>query len=118
MSADNRATVRPPFDPQDFARQSECLTARPSAGSASDTPELASSALEALIPVEDTSVPALAVAREDLDWFELAPRARALLEHIDGAASIEVICIRIGLPLTEGIDALDALAREGLVVWG
>ncbi len=109
--------MRPPFDPQDFARESECTTARPSAGSSSDSPELASSALEVLIPVEDTSVPALAVAREDLDWFELPPGARALLEHIDGAASVEVICIRIGLPLTEGIDALDALAREGLVVW-
>ncbi len=38
-----------------------------------------------------------------------------MLEHIDGATTVEVICIRMGVPLTEGIDALDVLSREGVV---
>ncbi len=60
---DERATVRPPFDPQDFARQSERSTARPTGGSPSESPELARGSLsEELIPAEETSIPVLAVA--------------------------------------------------------
>ena len=63
-----------------------------------------------------TSIPKLAVGHEDLEWFDITPAARRMLEYIDGAATLEVICIRMGLPLTEGMDAIDVLVREGLVV--
>jgi hypothetical protein len=116
-SSDDRATVRPPFDPQDFAKQSERMTVRPDADTPSEVPEIATPSIvvEAL-PMQETSVPKLAVSLDDLAWFDLSPDARRMLEFIDGASSLEIICIRMGLPLTEGMDAVDVLAREGLVV--
>jgi hypothetical protein len=116
---DNRETVRPPFDPQDFAKQSERLTVRPDADTPSETPEIGSpSMVVELLPAQETSIPRLAVGHEDLEWFDLSPNARRILEFIDGAASLEVICIRMSLPLTDGVDAIDALTREGIVVCG
>jgi hypothetical protein len=114
---DDRETVRPPFDPQDFARQTERLTVRPDADTPSETPEIGSpSMVVELLPAQETSVPKLAVGHEDLEWFDISPDARRMLQFIDGAATLEVICIRMGLPLTEGMDAIDVLVREGLVV--
>jgi hypothetical protein len=118
-SPDDRETVRPPFDPQDFAQQSERLTVRPDADTPSETPEIGSpSMVVELLSAQETSIPKLAVGHEDLEWFDISPDARRMLEFIDGAASLEVICIRMGLPLIEGMDAIDVLVREGLVVCG
>jgi hypothetical protein len=115
----DRETIRPSFDPQDFARQSERLTMRPDADTPSETPEIGNpSMVVELLPVQETSVPKLAVGHEDLEWFDISPAARRMLEYIDGAASLEVICIRMGLPLIEGMDAIDVLVHEGLVVCG
>jgi len=117
--SDDKDTIRPPFDPQDFAKQSERLTVRPDADTPSETPEIGSpSMVIELLPAQETSIPRLAVGHEDLEWFDLSPNARRMLEFIDGAASLEVICIRMGLPLTDGMDAIDALTREGIVVCG
>jgi hypothetical protein len=116
-SPDDRATVRPPFDPADFARESERRTMRPDADAPSQTPEVGSASIVVeTLAAQETSVPRLAVAHEDLEWFELSPNARRMLEFVDGAATLEVICIRMGLPLTEGMDAIEVLTREGLVV--
>jgi hypothetical protein len=117
--SDDRETVRPPFDPQDFAKQSELPTVRPHADTPSEVPEIGSpSMVIELLPAQETSIPRLAVGHEDLEWFDLSPNARRMLEFIDGTASLEVICIRMGLPLTDGVDAIDALAREGIVICG
>ncbi len=110
------STVRPPFDPQEFARQSERATLPPPVATPSDAPELASGTMEIFLPVEATTVPELTVAREDLEWFDLRPAARSLLAHIDGTASVEIISDRAGVPLIDALDLVDELARDGLVV--
>jgi hypothetical protein len=111
------ATIRPPFDPQEFARESERATLTPPAITMpSDAPELDTSTMEVFLPVEATTIPELAVAREDLEWFELPPLAQRLLEEMDGATSVEAICDRAGFVLTDAIDLVEELAREGLVV--
>ncbi|HEX4445328.1 MAG TPA: hypothetical protein VH044_01275 [Polyangiaceae bacterium] len=112
----DRATVRPPFDPQEFARQSERATLPPpTTSSPSDAPELVSGSMEVVWPVEGTSIPRLAVAREDLEWFELPPQARRLLEHVDGAATVETISGNAGVAITDATELFDELVREGIV---
>ncbi len=108
-------TARPPFDPQEFAHETERVTLPVPDATPSDAPELASGTIEVFLPFEATTIPELTVAREDLEWFDLAPLARRLLEHIDGEASVEAICLRAGLPVTDAIDLVEELAREGLV---
>jgi hypothetical protein len=110
-----KSTVRPPFDPQEFARESE-RTTLPPPGPTSDAPELASGTMEIFLPVEAMTIPELTVAREDLEWFDLPPQARTVLAQIDGEASVETISARAGLLLTDAIDLVEELAREGLVV--
>jgi hypothetical protein len=112
---DESTTVRPPFDPAEFARQSEVLTIPPPP--ALPGANLESGVKEALKPTRGTSVPALAVAEEDLEWFELPGHQHALLELVDGEASIEVIALRAGLPLGDVLDAFDELARERLIAY-
>ncbi|MGH7269634.1 MAG: hypothetical protein ACREJ3_04310 [Polyangiaceae bacterium] len=119
-SPSQRITARPPFDPQEFARQSERRTSppppEPFVRAGSETPEVVSGQFEDVVFVEETTIPVLAISQEDLAWFDLALPARTLLDHIDGETSVEGICIRAGLPLTEGIDLLGDLARDGIVV--
>ncbi len=108
-------TVRPPFDPQEFARQSERVTLPPPPRAPSDAPELVSGTMEVFWPVEPTSIPELIVARDDLEWFELPPLSRRLLEHVDGTANVETICGKSGVALTDATDLFEELLREGIV---
>ena len=108
-------TVRPPFDPQEFARQSELVTLPPPPKAPSDAPELVSGTMEVVWPVEATNIPTLAVAKDDLEWFELPPLCRKLLDHVDGTSSVETICARSGVSLTDASDLFDELVREGIV---
>jgi hypothetical protein len=57
----------------------------------------------------------LAVAREDLEWFELPAVARKLLELVDGHASIEIIAATAEVPLIDASNLFDDLVREGIV---
>jgi hypothetical protein len=109
------ATVRPPFDPQEFARQSERVTLPPPPKAPSDAPELVSGTMEVFWPVEPTTIPDLIVARDDLEWFELPPLGRKLLEHVDGTADIKAIAEKAGIALTDAADLFDELVREGIV---
>lgn len=108
-------TVRPPFDPQEFARQSERATLPPPDRTPSDAPELVSGSMEVVWPVEATSVPRLAVAREDLEWFELPAQARRLLEHVDGEATVGTISERAAVAILDATELFDELVREGIV---
>jgi hypothetical protein len=110
-----RATVRPPFDPQEFARQSERVTLPPPPKAPSEAPEVVSGTMEVFWPIEASAVPRLAVARDDLEWFELPPLALRLLEHVDGANTVETIAVRTATELTEATDVFDELVREGIV---
>jgi hypothetical protein len=116
-------TLRPPFDPEEFARQSECTTVPPPAGlpqcdpgNTSGTIETIGS-LDAVASLDADMVPALLVAREDLDWFDVSPLARQLLRDVDGSLSLGEICARSGQPLDDAIRAFEQLVRDGLVVW-
>ena len=114
-SGSELVTVRPPFDPQEFARQSERVTLPPPPKTPSDAPELVSGTMEVFWPVEATTIPELAVARDDLEWFELPPLCRKLLEHVDGAATVETICARSGCLDDRRRDLFEDLVREGIV---
>jgi hypothetical protein len=114
-SGSDLATVRPPFDPQEFARQSERVTLPPPPKTPSDAPELVSGTMEVFWPVEATTVVMLAVAKDDLEWFELPPLCRKLLEHVDGEANVETICARSGVSMTDAADLFEDLVREGIV---
>jgi hypothetical protein len=109
------ATVRPPFDPQEFARQSERVTLPPPPKAPSEAPELVSGTMEVLWPVEPTTIVELAVARDDLEWFELPPLCRRLLEHVDGVETVETICERSGVSMSDAVDLFEDLIREGIV---
>jgi hypothetical protein len=116
----DRVTVRPPFDPQEFARESERTTQPPPDAtiprSPSDAPELMSGSMEVVWPVEATAIPKLAVAREDLEWFELPEMARSLLAQLDGEATVGTIAARAGVPILEATDMFEELIREGIVI--
>jgi hypothetical protein len=109
-------TARPPFDPVEFARETERATLPPPPPLPSDAPEVTSGTMEVFWPVEAASVPALAVAREDLEWFELPPLARKVLEFVDGHRTIESIAEVTELPLVDASNLFDDLVREGIVV--
>ena len=114
-SGSELVTVRPPFDPQEFARQSERVTLPPPPKAPSEAPELVSGTMEVLWPVEPTTIAELAVARDDLEWFELPPLCRKLLEHVDGTATVETICERSGVSMSDAVDLFEDLVREGIV---
>ncbi len=101
--------------PEEFARQSERATLPPPPRAPSDAPELVSGTMEVFWPVEATTIPSLAVARDDLEWFDIPPLARKLLEHTDGMATIEAICARSGIDLVDASNLFDDLVREGIV---
>ncbi len=125
-------TVRPPFDPETFARESDSnmrvleesgrapaerprdhgagVFSRPTVPPPPGVPSYA-----AIIGVE--GIPELVVAREDLEWFDLSPEARTLLQHVDGENAVAVICDKVHLPENDVISELERLAGEGLVSW-
>jgi hypothetical protein len=127
VAAEEPSTVRPPFDPVSYARESDSRlrtettppsarpTAPPPPGMPQYTPGASSGTMHALGAVSSGAVPDLAVAREDLEWFELTPYVRSLLRYVDGRQSIEAICARACLKLDEVLATMHELSRDGLV---
>jgi hypothetical protein len=121
--ATNRTTVRPPFDPEQFARESDSMigvdaeppserpTTPPPPGLPLYTPGMPPSFAE---PGSDV-IPTLAVAREDLEWFELTDIARDLLEHFDGRSTLALICAQGGFALDAALAVCRELSRQGIV---
>lgn len=147
-------TAPPPFDPEDFARQSESmLVASPThsllptvppnssynelrescsahmlAAKAITPPSqdamqsevraLSSSpaSLDAsrVLPSSD-SVPRLAVAAEDLEWFGLDSEAIALLAKVNGADSIETIAASCTVDMPDAQEIFYELEKAGAV---
>jgi hypothetical protein len=115
-------TVRPPFDPEEYARESESKIRIEAAQQTVPPPAqyavgLASGTMAAFATVEPDVVALLLVARDDLEWFQLQPAARALLRHVDGQATIADIARLAGVPLEPAMKTLHELAREGIVTW-
>lgn len=118
-------TVRPPFDPEAFARESE-TNIRTNLRVPDSSPPPASTRPTVPPPpglpvytaaVGGAAVPVLGVSRDDLEWFDLSPAARDVLGHVNGEDSIETICTRSGLRLNDVVDLLEGLARDGVVVF-
>jgi hypothetical protein len=112
-----RATMRPSFDLEEFARQSERVTIPPPAGLPQYDPGLSSGTTEALSPLQATTAPAVVVTREDLEWFELPEGAQELFDQIDGETPVTALAARAAMSLEDAMAMLEEMARAGLVVW-
>lgn len=120
-----RTTVRPPFDPEQFARESDSRirieedppSTRPTAPPPPGLPQYAreEGALRSSASMGSDVVPSLAIAREDLAWFELPRLARDLLGHIDGRSTLAVVCARGGFVIEAATAACNELERQGIV---
>ncbi len=116
-------TVRPPFDPEEFARESDSLI-RIEAAATMPPPAMSdhggagtSGTIAAFATVGPEVVPLLDIARDDLEWFDLQPVARALLRHVDGRTSVASIAERANVSTNQAMAVLHELAREGILTW-
>lgn len=114
-SGDDKATVRPPFDPAEFARQSELSTVPPTPHVPDLDPVVSSEATMEVLFVDGDTVPILAVAREDLEWFDLAQAVRDLLRHVDGEAKLSTVCTRAKRSVEDGVSLVEQLVRDGVL---
>jgi hypothetical protein len=117
---DDTPTPRPSFDPAEFARQSEQRFRAEEERSSKPTIPLMPAAPLALSALEGealdpATVPALVVAQEDLEWFDLSSDARALLAHVDGVAPLAALCERANLTTESASELLLELTKQGLV---
>ena len=115
-------TVRPPFDPEEFARESDSLIRIEAAETvpppAMSTPRGGTSGtMTALAAVGPELVPSLALSRDDLEWFDLEPVARVLLRYVTGGEPVEAIARNAGVSLEQAVAVLHELAREGILTW-
>jgi hypothetical protein len=142
-SDDDPPTVRPPFDPATFARDSERVlraeetvaeSARPtrpppplpppgsphrpgaSVGRHAEEP-VETSHLVVSLSVEDDDVPFLAVAVERIRALPLSPLARAFLRHMNERDCVKVICARAGLRIDDAVVAIEELSGAGVVAF-
>jgi hypothetical protein len=126
--AETISTVRPPFDPLQFARESESNiqigetdppSGRPTAPAPPGIPQyqagLTSGTMASLGSVGLDTVPMLAVAKDDLAWFELPQPAAKLVAEVDGKVNIGVIATRARTAPDATMHAFHELARQGIV---
>lgn len=122
------STVRPPFDPLQFARDSESkvrigetdpASARPTAPPPPGMPQyqagLTSGTMHSLANVGADTVPSVAVTPEDLEWFDLPEVTALLLVLVDGTSNIGALSERADISLDEAMAAFHELARDGIV---
>ncbi len=131
-SDDEPPTLRPPFDPATFARDSERAlraeettdeSARPTQrppppGGRSTYPEdrtAEGGQLLVRLSVDDGDVPFLAVAIENIRGMPLSPIARTFLRYLNERDSVAVICSRAGLRMDEAVIAIEELSGAGVV---
>ncbi len=121
-------TVRPPFDPEEFARDSESRLriadvvpvdvtfddSEPPPSSQSATRLTAAGASRGSAPPPD-AVPYRVMAPEDVEWFELDSDASALLDRVNGVKTIARIADTIGVASPLACAIFMRLARERIV---
>ena len=107
--------MRPPFDPVEFARQSELSTMPPTGQGPDLDPVVSTEATMEVLFFDSDTVPALAVAREDLEWFDLAQPVRDMLRHVDGEATIATVCARAKRSVEDGVGLVEQLVRDGVL---
>ncbi len=126
--AETVSTVRPPFDPLQFARESESNvrigetdppSKRPTAPAPPGIPPyqagVTSGTMASLGSVGLDTVPALAIAQDDLSWFELPQPAAKLVAEVDGRITIGTIATRARVAGDVAMWAFHELARQGIV---
>jgi hypothetical protein len=111
-------TVRPPFDPAQYARDSDRAIR---ASEASSNPPGAASpplALDLRVDavVEDW-VPLLAIPRAELEWMDLKPLACALLLRVNGCSTVREIAQASSIPVREATQVFEKLSRKHVVRW-
>jgi hypothetical protein len=121
--------VRPPFVPEEFARQSDSKvrvetvappSGRPTSPPPPGIPQYAPGSDSGTMPltaITAASIPVLAMSHEDLEWFDLTPLARSLLRDVNGRDPVESICKRTGTRFENAVVAFRELEREGVVAW-
>lgn len=103
-------TRRAPFDPAEFARESEAKLL-----AASDKPTAPPPAIRGGSALGADAIAVLTVARDDVDWFRLSHEATKLLAFVDGVRSLETICAMASVSVEDGAAALLDLAEQGMV---
>jgi hypothetical protein len=64
-----------------------------------------------------TSVPYVAVSKEDLSWFELEATSDVVLAMIDGESTVESIVDRLTIPRESALAILRELGSHGVVAF-
>jgi hypothetical protein len=132
--AHDRPTQQPPFDPEVFARESESqveaapVSKRPTVPPLPSYTNLRDSCREflALEPTtsetaERTKTPTLSAvvdllaSMDDLEWFNLDTRARAIVTLIDGELIVEEILAVTHIDIDTGMAILAGMAHDGIV---
>jgi len=113
-SARAPVTVRPPFDPAQYARDSDrALRASEASGAAPPPPALD---LRVDAVVEDW-VPLLAIPRAELEWMDLKPLACTLLLRVNGCSTVREIAEASSIPVREATQVFERLSRKYVVRW-
>jgi hypothetical protein len=137
-----RPTLRPPFDPETFARESESrlpdaepascsrptpralhrpeappLELRPTRTSVPSAPDIDErpAKCDALDALGQDAVPVLMVPREELESIVLPSEAHHLLACVDGFRPLETVCTMAGMRAQDGATILLELADQGVV---
>ena len=109
-------TIRPPFDPEEFARETDTRM-RHESEPASGRPTAPPPAPGSRASASNASVPTLAVSRDDLEWFSLSGPAREVLGQVNGRDTVEKLAGALGMPTERALTELEGLAREGVITW-
>ena len=111
-------TVRPPFDPAQFARDSDraLRASEESSSQSSDAPPAPALDLRVDAVVEDW-VPLLAIPRAELEWMDLKPLACALLLRVNGCSTVREIAQASRIPVREATQVFEKLSRKHVVRW-
>jgi hypothetical protein len=135
-----RPTERPPFDVEEYVRESEArLLIAPSGQHATMPPppehaSLRDSCKELTAAPDDDeagggtldpkrvtptldAVAVLLMAQDDLDWLDIDAESRALIALVDDQRIVEEILVRTKTDVARGIAMLEKLALEGVVAF-
>ena len=113
------STVPPPFDPEEYARESESKLragARVPADERSGVLPVEESSGVRSVPILLADVPVLALPPAEVARLALDHRAGFVLSHVDGASSVENILDVSAMPHTETLEILAELVTRSIIV--